>query len=72
MRIRSVGPLALLAVAVSLAAGAAAAEHSPRLKVSENRRFLVKEDGSPFLYLGDTAWRAITTVFDRDEVGALT
>ena len=28
----------------------------PRLKVSENRRFLVKEDGSPFFYLGDTAW----------------
>jgi hypothetical protein len=28
----------------------------PRLRVSENRRFLVKEDGSPFFYLGDTAW----------------
>ncbi|MCO6479452.1 MAG: DUF4038 domain-containing protein [Phaeodactylibacter sp.] len=28
----------------------------PRLKVSENGRFLVKEDGSPFFYLGDTAW----------------
>src|SRR5207245_7793518 len=27
-----------------------------RLKVSENRRFLVKEVGSPFFYLGDTAW----------------
>jgi len=26
------------------------------LKVSENRRFLVKEDGAPFFYLGDTAW----------------
>lgn len=26
------------------------------LKISENRRFLVKEDGSPFFYLGDTAW----------------
>ena len=26
------------------------------LKVSENRRFLVKEDGSPFFWLGDTAW----------------
>src|ERR671939_38177 len=29
---------------------------SPRLRVSENRRFIVKEDGSPFFYLGDTAW----------------
>jgi hypothetical protein len=28
----------------------------PRLKISENRRFLVREDGSPFFYLGDTAW----------------
>ena len=27
-----------------------------RLKVSENKRFLVKADGSPFFYLGDTAW----------------
>ena len=26
------------------------------LKVSENRRFLVKKDGSPFFWLGDTAW----------------
>ncbi len=28
-----------------------------RLKVSENRRFLVRNDGSPFFYLGDTAWK---------------
>lgn len=27
-----------------------------RLKVSENRRFLVYEDGRPFFYLGDTGW----------------
>jgi len=27
-----------------------------RLKVSDNRRFMVKEDGAPFFYLGDTAW----------------
>src|SRR6476661_9764371 len=26
------------------------------IKVSENKRFLVKSDGSPFFYLGDTAW----------------
>jgi hypothetical protein len=29
---------------------------APRIKVSDNHRFLVKEDGSPFFYLGDTAW----------------
>jgi len=27
-----------------------------RLRVSENRRFLEWEDGSPFIWLGDTAW----------------
>ncbi len=27
-----------------------------RLKVSDNKRFLVKEDGTAFFYLGDTAW----------------
>ncbi len=26
------------------------------LKISDNRRFLVQEDGSPFFWLGDTAW----------------
>ena len=28
----------------------------PRLQVSENRRFLVTEEGKPFFWLGDTAW----------------
>jgi hypothetical protein len=28
----------------------------PSLRVSDNHRFLVKEDGAPFFYLGDTAW----------------
>ncbi len=28
----------------------------PRLKVSENKRFIVTADGKPFFYLGDTAW----------------
>ncbi len=27
-----------------------------RLKVSDNKRFLVQQDGSPFFWLGDTAW----------------
>ena len=41
-------------VLLAQAAGAQAA-FSP-LKVSDNERFLVHEDGSPFFYLGDTAW----------------
>lgn len=30
-----------------------------RLKVSENKRFLVHEDGTPFFYLGDTGWEML-------------
>src|SRR5512134_146484 len=41
---------------LALLASSAAAGPPPRLKVSENRRFLVTEDGRPFFYLGDTAW----------------
>src|ERR687894_371368 len=36
------------------------------LKVSENGRFLVHEDGSPFFYLGDTAWELFHRL-DREE-----
>lgn len=32
------------------------ADSLPRLRVSENRRFLVTEQGKPFFWLGDTAW----------------
>jgi hypothetical protein len=28
----------------------------PRVRVSDNRRFLVTENGAPFFWLGDTAW----------------
>jgi len=31
----------------------------PRLQVSRNGRFLVTEDGKPFFWLGDTAWRMV-------------
>jgi len=33
-----------------------ASEAAPSLRVSDNRRFLVRTDGTPFFYLGDTAW----------------
>jgi hypothetical protein len=35
---------------------AAVAAPLPKIKVSENRRFLVTEDGKPFFYLADTGW----------------
>jgi len=37
-----------------------------RLKVSDNKRFIVHEDGTPFFYLGDTAWELFHRL-DRDE-----
>ena len=47
------GLVCALGFAVTSATAAAAL---PRLKVSENRRFLVTADEKPFFYLGDTAW----------------
>jgi hypothetical protein len=48
--------LALMAVAGLWAQSKAL----PRLRVSENGRFFVKEGGAPFFYLGDTAWCVFT------------
>lgn len=45
----------LLSAALGLS-GFAASAQTPRLKVSDNHRFLVTEDGRPFFWLGDTAW----------------
>ena len=39
-----------------LFAACAVSAATPRLRVSDNHRFLVFEDGRPFFYLGDTAW----------------
>lgn len=36
--------------------GICAAQDIERITISENRHFLQYEDGSPFFYLGDTAW----------------
>lgn len=51
----SAAQVGLVAVLAAMLASSAMGQ-TQRLKVSENRRFLVKEDGSPFFYLGDTAW----------------
>jgi hypothetical protein len=39
---------------------------SRRLQISDNRRYLTFEDGTPFFYLGDTAWELFHRL-DRDE-----
>src|ERR1035438_9859143 len=43
----------VLPVSLSVCAASAA---TPRLRVSDNQRFLTYEDGRPFFYLADTAW----------------
>ena len=37
------------------------------LRVSENHHFLVKEDGKPFFWLGDTGWELFHRL-DRNEI----
>jgi hypothetical protein len=47
----------LLSFSVAVLKGLAASPFSHgKLCISENRRFLMHEDGTPFFYLGDTAW----------------
>lgn len=46
----------LLAILLASALAAGQPRRLPKLRVSENRRFLVTEDGKPFFWLADTAW----------------
>src|SRR5690349_18692927 len=46
----------VLLLAVSQGGGLAVQGALARLKVSDNHRFLAREDGACFFYLGDTAW----------------
>lgn len=48
--VRCLLPVMVLVIALPLLAA------TPRLQVSDNRRFLVTEDGKPFFWLGDTTW----------------
>jgi len=41
-----------------------------KLRVSDNHRFLVYEDGEPFFYLGDTAWELFHRL-DREDAALL-
>jgi hypothetical protein len=46
----------MLCCGLAMATHGSAAPKLPGLKVSDNHRFLVQENGKPFFYLGDTAW----------------
>ena len=39
---------------------------TPRLRISENKRFLATETGDPFFWLGDTGWLLFTKL-NREE-----
>ncbi|MDX2429787.1 MAG: DUF4038 domain-containing protein, partial [Bacteroides sp.] len=41
--------------------------HSQFLKVSENQRYLVTQEGEPFFWLGDTGWEMLHRL-DRQEM----
>lgn len=42
-----------------------------KLRVSDNKRFLVYEDGTPFFYLGDTAWEFFHRLTLQEAAGYL-
>jgi hypothetical protein len=50
------GPFLFLSTALLWAVGVVPAADLPRLKISDNHRYLVTEQGVPFVWLGDTAW----------------
>ena len=51
---------------VLLAAFTFASAVAQKLKVSDNNRYLITEDGQPFFYLADTAWELFHRC-DREE-----
>lgn len=50
----------------SLAAGAAEPTRTPPLRVSDNGRFLVNENGQPLFWLGDTSWGMLSKCVRED------
>jgi hypothetical protein len=64
LKMRALAFAVLLSVVA--AADASAARAARRLKVAPDGRFLLKDDGSPFFYLGDTAWELFHRL-DREE-----
>lgn len=64
--------LTLALLLVALVANAAPPVYKPwsngKLKVSDNSRYLVHENGTPFFWLGNTAW-LLPQRLNRDEVG---
>src|SRR5687767_11990124 len=62
---RAAGALTAL---LSFAPWDLAAQDLQPLRVSDNKRFLVKADGQPFFWLGDTAWELFHRLNREDAV----
>jgi len=61
--------LAVFLAALITSAGAAQRPDAPRpLRVSDNKRFLVTDDGRPFFWLGDTAWELFHRLTREDAI----
>ncbi|QEG32489.1 Putative endoglucanase [Gemmata obscuriglobus] len=58
----------VLALVVTTAVHADEPRSLPKLKVSDNKRFLVTAEGKPFFYLADTAWELFHRL-DREQAG---
>lgn len=56
MSLRALRLACIVVCLLAIGTGQAIARQLPRLKVSENKRFLVRDDGRPFFWLADTAW----------------
>jgi Protein of unknown function (DUF4038)/Putative collagen-binding domain of a collagenase len=56
----------LVAAFIAAASTPVVADPLPRLRLSDNKRFLVTADGQPFFWLGDTAWELFHRL-DREQ-----
>ncbi len=67
---RAMTRTAIFVLATAVAGFTAQAQSPlPTLKVSPNKRFLLKSDNTPFFYLGDTAWELFHRL-NREEAAA--
>src|SRR5687768_10056499 len=59
IRVMTTRPVLLATALCMFAIASGSADSLPRLKVSDNKRFLVTADGRPFFWLADTAWELL-------------
>lgn len=68
MRHISCAPFTTWVAVLAIGTTAVSAAQLPKLRVSENQRFLVTADGMPFFWLGDTAWELFHRASREDAI----